>query len=119
MPSVADLHEAAGLGRVVELRVHHAGARRHVLHRAARKRLAVAQRVLVCQAAVHHVREDLGVAVRVPPAQGQLGYSAQDLCDLHNTAGLTQGSGAWQDQGTGLVWCCCGNTSCSALSSYS
>lgn len=73
MPSVLHLHKAAGVGRSVELRVHHAGARRHVLHRAAPKRLAVAQRVLVRQAAVHHVREDLSVAVRMLPAQGPLG----------------------------------------------
>ena len=74
--SVAHLHEAAGLGRGVELRVHNAGARRHVLHRAAPERLAVAgqQRVLVRQAAVHHVREDLGVAVRMLPAEGPLFY---------------------------------------------
>ena len=72
--SVAHLHKAAGLGRGVELRVHNAGARRHVLHCAAPERLAVAQRVLVRQAAVHHVREDLGVAVRMLPAEGPLCY---------------------------------------------
>ena len=71
--SVADLHKAAGVRRSVELRMHHAGARRHILHCAAPERLAVAQRVLVRQAAVHHVCKDLSVAVRVLPARVQLG----------------------------------------------
>ena len=70
-----DLQEMGGLvGRMVELRVHHAAAGAHALDVARRNRLDVAHAVLVRQFTRQHVGNDFHVAVAVLAETGTRGH---------------------------------------------